>query len=717
MSIGWAVLALGLIHVETVGDDAGRAITEKDRAFWSFQPVEQTRPPGVLNPRWAKNPIDLFVQARREQQGITPASPADKRTLIRRAYFDLVGLPPKPAEIDAFLRDDSPDAFEKLVDRLLANPAYGERWGRHWLDVARYADTSGDTGDYPIPQAYLYRDWVIDAFNRDLPYDELIRQQLAGDVLATNERDPELYRDGVVATGFLALSRRFGNKKDNLHLTIEDTIDTVGRGIMGLTLKCARCHHHKSDPILLSDYYGLYGIFASTSYPWAGSGFDTVPTGLQALSPNAAVRQDISDRWKKLASYVRQHRDNWQIAGQAKKFRELGERIDAGEKNGDDVSSLIEERAALLDKHEKFREFLVHGRDWLGERVKELAPAFPEGQLGFAVREGKPVDARQHINGDPKQTTDTVTRRFVEVVSRGTAPEIPGGSGRLELASWITSRDHPLTARVIVNRIWQWHFGQGIVATPDNFGHTGARPSHPELLDYLASTFMSDGWSIKKLHRHILLSNVYQLSSDIVTSSAERDPDNHYLWRFTPRRLSAEEVRDAVLAVSGELDASRPGPHPFRPWHEIGYGLNNPFHEVFDTPHRSVYVMTQRLFHHPFFARFGAPDRNETTSHRDPSTTPMQALYLLNAPFVDQQARALARRVLAARVADHERVEIAFETVFGRSPTETETWLTLQFLRDHQGLDQRPRGDSRELDAWAGLAHTLLMTNEFFFVN
>lgn len=698
---------------------SGGGLTENERSLWSLQPTRHSSLPKVRDQGWSRTGMDLFVLAECEKRGLTPTTDADRRTLIRRAYFDLTGLPPSPADVESFHNDDSPDAFNRVVEKLLASRAYGERWGRHWLDVARYADTAGDTGDYPISQAYLYRNWVIDAFNKDLPYDQFIRQQIAGDILARDETDPETYRDSVVATGFVALSRRFGNKKDDLHLTIEDTIDTIGRGILGLTLKCARCHHHKTDSIQLADYYGLYGIFASTRYPWAGTGFHSVPTDLQPLSPDPGMRQKISGDWQQLASYVRQSRDHWQVGKQAQEYKELTRRIEEETHARQDVSHLVEERERLLRKTEEFRDFLVHGLDWLREQVDTLLNKFPETPVAFAVSEGEPRDARIHLGGDPGALGERVPRGFLEVISRDSSPKIDGGSGRLELATWLTTSDHPLTARVIVNRVWQWHFGRGLVGTPDNFGQLGDRPSHPELLDYLARTFVADGWSLKRLHRRILLSRVYQLSTRHISENADKDPENIYLWRFPKQRMDAEVLRDAMLAVSGELDRSPGGPHPFRPWHEIRYGLNTPFQAVFETKRRSVYVMTQRLFKNPFFARFGGPDRNETTSLRDRTDLPDQALYLMNSPFLSRRATAFARRIIAAESTDRRRIVYAFALAFGRPPREEEIDDSLQFLESYELIQSSTdiEATSSLPDAWSGLAQVLLMSNEFFFIN
>ncbi len=681
---------------------------DKARDFWSFQPVKDPARPAVRNRAWVRNEIDEFVLAKLEAEGLQPAPDADRRTLLRRVYFDLTGLPPTPEETRAFMADASPGAYAKLVDRLLASPRYGERWARHWLDVARYADTSGDTADYPIPQAYRYRDWVIRAFNQDLPFNEFLRYQLAGDLLAKTESDPEKYADKTVATGFIALSRRFGNNKRDLHLTIEDTIDTVGRGVMGLTLRCARCHDHKFDPMSVRDYYGMYGIFASTRYPWAGASDSSFPSDLVFLSPDAQVRAAAEKRFKQLADWVRQLNDIKYVPKPDRdRFSALTKQIQEGK----DVEAAQREQQELLKKHAKFRDWLLMGPEKLtAERnrlAKEPAPC-PEA---FAVTEGEPKDVAIQRGGDPERLGKLVPRQFVEVAWNGSTHAIEEkSSGRLQLADWLADPAHPLVRRVWVNRVWYWTFGRGLVATPDNFGHRGERPTHPELLDYLASALAKDGWSTKALHRRILLSHTYQLSSSWVTANVDKDPTAVYLWRYPARRLEAEPIRDAMLAVSGELDLSEAGPHPFANWWEKKWNLNSPFKEVFDHRRRSVYLMTQRLFPHPFYELFDGPDTNQTTPLRDRSQMATQALYLMNSPFVAERSAAFAKRLRAASDNEAERIGLAFELAYARQPRPSELKASREFLA-------RYRAAADDEAAWRALAWSVLSANEFFFVH
>ncbi len=606
-------------------------ITAEERQFWSFQPVRNPPLPEVKNRTWVQSPVDRFILSKLEETGIEPARPADRRTLLRRVTFDLTGLPPTPEEIEAFLADSSPDAFAHVVDRLLASPAYGERWGRHWLDVVRYADTAGETADYPIREAYLYRNYVIDAFNHDKPYNQFIREQVAGDILARTA-PREQYAEMVTATGFLALSRRFGFDPENYHyLTIQDTIDTVGQSVLGLSLGCARCHSHKFDPISTTDYYALYGIFDSTRYAFPGSEEKHRPRDFVPLIPTAEIKDP---------------------------------------------------------------------------------KAVP---LAYAVIEGKPHNVRIHKRGDPLQLGDEVPRRNLALLGGNPLPT-DAGSGRLQLAEWLTDAHNPLTARVMVNRIWQHHFGAGLVATENDFGTRGQRPSHPELLDYLAQRFVASGWSVKAMHRLIVLSSTYQLGAG---KPSEKDPENRLLSRRTPLRLEAEAIRDSLLDVSGNLDRTMGGPHPFPPVDSWGYTQHNPFFAVYETKQRSVYLMTQRLKRHPFLALFDGPDTNASTARRLPTTVPTQALFFLNDPFVHEQSTALARRLRTARPDDKARLELAYLLTLGRPANNTEQQRDAAFLQKYrEKLDQSAvPAEQRDERAWAAVARTLFARNEFIYID
>jgi hypothetical protein len=612
---------------------AWKKAPQAEKEHWAFQPVKKRLPP-VDPSGWAQNPIDAFIAADLRKHGLTPAPPADRRVLLRRLYFDLIGLPPEPEEVTAFLADSSPTAVARVVDRLLASPHYGERWGRYWMDVVRYADTAGDNADYPIPEIYRYREYIIEAFNRDMPYDQFVREQLAGDLLAA-QGPPEQYADRVVATGFLALSRRYATAPYELwHLTLEDTIDTTGQAFLGLTLRCARCHDHKFDPVTREDYYGLYGIFASTRFPYTGS--------------------------EEFASM--------------KKPRQLAELKRAG--------------------------------------LPANLPA------AYAVNEGKIADVPLQKRGDPEEPGPLVPRSAIKFLGGGF--HVPSGqSGRLQLAQWLTRPEHPLTARVMVNRIWQHHFGKGIVGTPSNFGLRGAAPTHPELLDYLATVFVENGWSIKKMHRLIVLSKTYQMASTFNESNAARDGSNQWYGRFERQRLDAEAIRDALLAVSGTLDRRRPGPQPFPPVSQWKWTQHNPFKDVYPTNQRSVYLMTQRLQKHPFLALFDAPDTNMSAEKRTTSTVPLQALFWMNSPMLRETAEAWARRLLAARPDTGNRIRLAFEVAYARAATEEEVARGSAYLhRYRQELGKLGvSAEQAELEAWTSYARVLLSANEFVYLD
>jgi hypothetical protein len=650
---------------------------------WAFQPVTRVAPPQDPS-HWSECAIDQFIAAQRRKQGLQPVAMADKRTLCRRVYFDVIGLPPTPSEMDSFLADESPKAYPKLVDRLLASPHYGERWGRHWMDVVRYADTAGDNADYPVPEVRLYRDYIIDSFNADKPYDQFVREQLAGDILA-KRGPPDKYAERVIATGFLALSRRYATGPYELwHLTLEDTIETTGRAFMGLTLRCARCHDHKFDPITKEDYYALYGIFASTQFPWAGA--EEFASMKRAREHFVALLQP-GDAESHLRAFEQ-------------KIHELDNQISRLEKQG--------APDARIKQIRKERDRLA----------RTNLPADLPGS--YAVQEGKPVHAHVQIRGEPNQPGEVVKRNVISFLSQEQPVTIPDGeSGRLQLALWLTRPENPLTARVMVNRIWQHHFGKGLVDTPSNFGLRGGEPSHPELLDWLANRFAKSGWSIKAIHRLILLSKTYRLSSACQDANTAKDPGNRWYWRFDRCRLEAEPIRDAMLATSGRLDLSRPGGHPFPPLDQWRWTQHAPFKDVYPSNHRSVYLMTQRFQRHPFLALFDGPDTNTTTDVRTSSTVPLQALFMMNNAFVAEQAKGFAHRVLTEVTDPRGRVGLAHRLAWSRPPTAEETQKGAAYLGAY-GDELRRVGmpsEQAELEAWTSYARILLSANEFVYVD
>ena len=601
------------------------------QTHWAFAPLKKIEPPA--EPAASSSPIDRFLAARQRAAGVSTSARADNRTWLRRLTFDLIGLPPTPEEMAVFVADDSAEAVERVVDRLLASPRYGERWGRHWLDVVRYADTAGETADFPAPQAWRYRNYVIDAFNRDMPFDQFLREQVAGDILAAelpHDAPAERFAELVTATGYLAVARRFGfDIAADHYLTIDDTIDVLGKSVLGLTIACARCHDHKYDPIAQADYYSLFGVFASTRYPYPGC---------------------------------------------------------EKEKRSHDLVPLV--------------------RPDRGVFVGPIARA-------YAVAEGPPINARIHLRGDPATLGPEVPRRALPVF--GAAPATSAdGSGRRELAEWFSGPAAPLVARVFVNRVWRHHFGEGLVATPDDFGTRGSAPSHPELLDWLAARLIRGGWSIKTLHREMVRTDAYRRASACDPASIQADPGNVFLGRFSRRRLSAEEIRDAILALSGELDPTPGGPHPFPPESAWGYTQHTPFEAGNDQNRRSVYILTARNQRHPFLALFDGADPNTTTGRRHSTTVPTQALFFLNDPFVHSSADALARRLFTLPD-DRARLDRLFALTFGRAPTDVERRRAARFLDDY-ARDPAVAASPR-LAAWAAWSRVVMIGNEFLYID
>ncbi|MCS6776442.1 MAG: PSD1 and planctomycete cytochrome C domain-containing protein [Chloroherpetonaceae bacterium] len=667
------------------------------RRFWSFQPVRKPPVPRVKNATWVRNPIDAFILAKLEAKGLSPAPPADRRTLIRRAYYGLIGLPPTAEEIEAFVQDRSPGAWEKVIDRLLASPHYGERWGRYWLDVARYADTKGYvfTEDINLYNAYTYRDWVIRAFNEDLPYDRFILQQLAADLLPQGED-----RRPLAALGFLTIGRRFLNDR---HLIIDDQMDVTVRGIMGLSIGCARCHDHKYDPIPAKDYYALYGVFASTVE-------QNPPPG---ISPKHIT--EPYERHNQRVLELEQQRDNI-LRGQMNYLRGVAAMTpDALPKHIRDVLQTI--RVEVLPNEGQQNTlapyFQPEARNNLVEVKKQLAELQksvpPRPEFAMAVRDGDIVEPRVFIRGNPGNPGERVPRRFLAILTRGERKPFTQGSGRLELAQAIASKDNPLTARVFVNRVWMYHFDRPIVRTPGDFGTRGEKPTHPELLDWLAATFMENGWSIKKLHRIIMLSNAYQMRSTVENPLAmKRDPENFLLWRQNRQRLDLEALRDSLLAASGQLDRTL-------------YGRSVELTRAPYPKRRSVYGFIDRNNLQGFYRTFDFASPDMCMMQRPRTTVPQQALFMMNNPFVVEQARALAAAALnvataptkAERTAagqtsvrkgattrhagqqsakapqnnpdlssvDAQRIRFLYRRIFGRYPSTEELQLGLQFVR------------------------------------
>jgi hypothetical protein len=850
-------VALGAPWSEATGKE-GVLVSAEGRdpsaTHWSFQPLRSPALPAVKDRNWGQTPVDAFVLARLDANGMTPSARADKWTLIRRATIDLWGIPPTAEEIDAFERDQAPGAFARLVDRLLASPHYGERWGRHWLDVARYADTKGYvfTQDRHYPYAYTYRDYVIKALNEDLPYDQFVVQQLAADQLPRGA-DP----GPLAAMGFLTVGRRFLLDQNEI---IDDRIDVVSRGLLGLTVTCARCHDHKFDPIPAEDYYSLYGVFASSTEPAelpllekvenspANADYQRkLAAAKKARDDYLAARQDEiqGDLSARLSVYLKAAYD-LDLDGRSRRLDEragvdkLNSRrlrgliglwkrtLDAAPKIPDPVLGVWRSFVALpqsefVAKAKKLHEELTKSKDpkspaihplvvkavlgtppaskrdvvtryltLFGEletRVKEekvrsagsssvslrepeweslrLALFGPNGPLAISLESARMFldqtqrgrldklnsaiekvnathpaaparamvmnDAPQLYNphvflrGNPGRPGPAIPRRFLRVLSGKDRKPFQKGSGRLELAQAIADAKNPLTARVLVNRVWQWHFGKGLVTTPSDFGLRSDPPSHPELLDYLASDFIASGWSLKSLHRRIMLSSTYQQKSERRAAEQERDPENRFLWRFNRQRLDFETMRDSLLAVSGALDPTIGGP-------------STPITERPFSSKRTVYGFIDRQNLDGLYRTFDFAVPDATSPRRFVTTVPQQALFLMNSPFLHEQARRLAAVAVGGddgRAGSSARtdgscsdpadgVRRLYFRALGRPPQTDELALAIAFVQRQTGANPADPGKwngsaagtgEPVLSAWEQLAQVLLLTNELMFVD
>ena len=849
------------------------------REHWAFRPMARPEPPAVGDAAWALNAIDRFVLARLEAEGLAPVAPAGKRQLLRRVTFDLTGLPPTPAEVDAFLADESPGAYERVVDRLLASPRYGERWGRHWLDVARYADSNGLDENIAHPNAFRYRDWVIDAFNADKPYDRFVQEQIAGDLLPAT-RDAERF-ENLAGTGFLTLGAKVLAEQDVDKMVIDivdEQVNVIGRAFLAEPVGCARCHDHKFDPIPTADYYALAGILRSTTtmvgenrvgrwverpladeetvaryeaaqelveeaqeavddlvdaqnellrrprrqalaayllaaeeaYPTWGDDEASQRRGTEEIARIASrggLEAAVVQRWVRAFFRYREGPPvqgdgpnpsvvfqiwNAYAAAPAERYEEVTEELRAliaSEKvliapltrslvRGPAPRSLEEvawryaglfavieiawdqhlQRLGLEDEEEltpadfrlpreqeELRRLVYDGRLcilcldqeaeetlYAGEAVSDLArlravveerkaASPPEPPYAMSVEEGEVVDLPVHIRGSHLNLADTPQPRgFLRVTDHIVPPPpIPAGaSGRLELARWITHPEHPLTARVMANRIWHWHFGRGLVDTPSNFGATGSTPTHPELLDWLARRLVDGGWSVKALHREILLSSTYRLGAGYDESNAAVDPDNRLHWRMNRRRLEVEPIRDSLLQLAGTLDLTMGG--RVDEYDQRGYVFSegNTFgrFDFYGAPRRSVYMPVVRNAIYEIFAGFDFGNASDSVGARPVTVVPSQALLMMNSAFVEERAGEFAGRLLTMQVeSDAARVERAFVEAYGRPATEVEIEESLAFLaamRETAPAD----GDAKRF-AWTRLCHVILGASEFIYLD
>jgi hypothetical protein len=729
-------------------------ITSEQRNYWAFKlPVQVPLP--VVKDEDLTNPIDRLLEKERVLHNLTPAPRADKRTLIRRAYLDLLGLPPTPAQVEQFIADDSPTSWSRLIDRLLTSPHYGERYGRHWLDVARYADSNGYEDDNMRPNAWRYRDYVVNSLNQDKPYNVFVKEQLAGDEIDWKTEE------SLIATGFLRAGPRvLFREKDNPERRfdyLDDVIATVSRGMLGLTVNCARCHNHKFDPISQKDYYALQASlfgYVETDVPLAPraeaeayvQNNKKIDESQRPLREAVTMLEEPHRKRLQLERVMERFPENVRRAfAKAESQRTTGEKLlvtqvlSAVNIRSEEIDQILPSTDAagkqrLLAEIEALEDIrpkplpmaeivtdgdyrfapLGHGDEVVSCQKCRIGPDHPGSFLHTGPGKYVPPPSFFLIRGDPNSRGSLMAPGFVAVATVGTPPtEIPPSDGRTSgrrraLGEWIGSAQNPLTARVIVNRVWHHHFGRGIVATLDNFGKMGDAPTHPELLDWIAVEFMNRGWSLKQLHRLVMTSDAYQMSSEFDNATnTKNDPENRYLWRFHPRRLEAEIVRDSMLAVSGNIDLSIGG-RPVFP-HVPEDILKTQAHGKWENPHdsatvrrRSVYVYQRRSLPFPMFETFDHPDMNVSAGARNVSTVPTQALTLLNNPFVLLQADTLAERVAREAPGDlAAQIGLAYQYALARPPTDTERSIALDMLEENSLAD---------------LTHVLLNLSEFLYL-
>jgi hypothetical protein len=610
----------------------------KGREFWSLKPPVS---------RGANATIDAFIAEKWKEKNLVPAGWADKRTLIRRATFDLLGLPPAPEDVDAFLADDSPNAFAKLVDKLLASPHYGERWGRHWLDVARYAEDQAHTfGVKPKSNAWVYRDWVVKALNDDMPFDRFAKMQLAGDLMPESEGDLITRMSGLGLLGLGADYYKNTAREQAIAEELDDRVDVVSRAFLGLTVSCARCHDHKFDPIPTRDYYSLAGIFYGTNL----TDFPIAPKAeVEAYRAAEKKLKATEDKMKKMQADAKAKPMDKELAAAAKTL------------------------AAEFDVAKK---------------------AMPKPPLAAPVLSGNGQAMKVYIRGNPATKGEDAPKGFLQVIAESPPRKQGPDFTRLDLANAIATEKNPLTARVIVNRVWAWHFGRGIVNTPSNFGKLGDAPSHPELLDWLAVEFVKHGWSIKWLHRQIMNAKVYQLAA--ASDAKSMDAANVYLWRGTRKRLDIESWRDSLLAISGNLDSKMGGPT---------FDLKDA-----NAKRRTVYAKVSRHELDGLLRLFDFPDANVTADKRSVTTVPQQQLFALNSEFMVNQSKAFAARVAKLGDTDEARITAAYRLAFNRKPAPRETSLGVAYLK-------LPAKTDDKLSRWEQYAQALLAGNELMYVD
>jgi hypothetical protein len=695
---------------ETSGSASVRtpgAISDDDRAYWAFQPLGRPPVPEVPDRGWSRNPIDRFIAQKLKAEGLSPAPEVDPRVMIRRASYDLTGLPPSSSEVEAFQADASPTAYEALIDRLLASPRYGERWGRHWLDLARYAESDGHGADRYRPEAWRYRDYVVHAFNDDMPYDRFILEQLAGDEVAPGDFP------ALTATGFLRHWIYENNQREIREvraIILNDVTDVTADVFLGLGFGCARCHDHKFDPILQRDYYRLQAFFTPM-----------LPRDDRITASDAQIArfQHAQARWEAATAEIRARIETLEQPVrqflQDREIRLLPQDLkDIYRKRADEQTPLERQLTALIDRLKDGAGRGLDGQFKLMEDKEKRWKALRQELAAYDDLKPEPLPAPLVVGDVGPEAPPTLLPGSDEAVPPG-FPTILGGEDppiepppgaphstgrRATLARWIASPANPLTARVIVNRLWQQHFGTGLVATASDFGRLGEPPSHPELLDWLAHRLIDEGWRLKPLHRLIMTSATYRQSALHPGALAARsnDPHNRWLWRMNIRRLDADQIRDTVLAISGELDPRPGGP-------SVESAL----------PRRTIYTKLVRYSPEPLLQAFDAPDGFASTPVRDTTTTATQALQLLNGPWALTRAEALATRLLS-KAEGKNIVECAYRLVLGRLPDPRESAAALRFLRDQparHAATARPANEQAVID----LCHVLLNSNELIYLD
>lgn len=797
----------------TIETSPGMSI-EAGKEFWSLQPIRNPEPPSVSNSNWVQTPIDAFILSDLENAGLSPAGPADRRTLIRRITYDLIGLPPTQQQIDEFVADTSPHAIDRVIERLLASPRYGVRWGRHWLDVARYADSNGLDENLAFGNAWRYRDYVVEAFNQDKPFDRFLTEQIAGDLL------PDATTETKIATGFLVLGAKVLAEPDREKLemdTIDEQIDVTGKTFLGMTLGCVRCHDHKFDPIKQTDYYALAAIFKSTRTfadsrtgaikHWHEHVFadqrerDAIASVDQLISQRKSAATNFKNqaisklrqRTRSLATeylvaaaafdlnaslneiseiakplnlhprvlhqcrlYLQHHPNEPFFAHWHQSLREAttpteaqtaieqhyrpilkrfsdqrqnnatAKRLDEPELEA--VRAIVENNTGLLAVPAKaeyaFDAETLAEYDRLMEEARRFESSADDLTAAMGVSDQAIVNQLAiHIRGSHLNLGKPVARAFPEVMRFSSVPPIfpTHQSGRLELAHWIADTRHPLTARVYANRLWRWHFGEGIVRTTENFGVLGDRPSHPDLLDWLARYFIASGWSTKEIHRLILSSSTYQMASRHTEPQPAMavDPDNRLWWKFRNERLQPEAIRDSILAVSGQLDESIGGKTvPLRN-RQFVFNHTSVDHTKYDSVRRAIYLPVIRNNLYTFFAQYDFPDPTMPTGDRSATVVAPQALWMMNSDLVIDAAERFASRLLNTSSSDASRIESAYVQTLGRIPNEAETRRALSFIDrwcETGRLNAATVDHAAVHRAWALFCQSLLASNEFIYI-